>query len=361
MFAPMAHLIAEAGYRVIAVDLPGFGDSSRNVADRSMHGHAGRMLRLMDALDIPRAPLVGWSNGGGVVLHMADDAPARIASLTMLAAVGDQAMEGSGCYQFEHFKYALGIATIGGVPEFLPHFGRLGTYGSRTGFLWNFWESDQRPLRAILQRLTAPTLFLHGRQDCMLSVNAALRHHTLVDNSSLVLLRANHFLPMTHAEQTAAAMLPFLQRHDEPGLTEERSITNLDPEPPKTGVLGAMHRGAEWLSFRHWTLQAVVLALLTAAAPLAGAVVAAWLVTVHSVDYLVALVGVGAGLVLQCLVLMVFSRRACPAAPSPRAGRAPSCPCSGPAAPPAWQPAARAPAPCCASWPAAPRPPCSGL
>ena len=310
LFAQMAPLIAEAGYRVIAVDLPGFGDSSRNIADRSMRGHAGRMLRLMDTLDIGRAHVVGWSNGGGVALHMADDAPHRIASLTMLAAVGDQAMEGSGCYTFEHFKYALGIATFGGLPEFLPHFGRLGTYGSRTGFLWNFWESDQRPLRAILERLALPTLFVHGRQDCLLSANAALRHHALVQNSSLVLLRANHFLPLTHPEQTAAVMVPFFERHDEPGVVEERTLTNLDPEPPKTGVLGAMHRGADWLSVRHWSLQAAALAVVTAAAPAAGAVAAAWLVTVLSVDYLVALVGVGAGLVLQCLVLMALWKRA---------------------------------------------------
>jgi pimeloyl-ACP methyl ester carboxylesterase len=309
LFARMAPLIADAGYRVIAVDLPGFGDSSHDIVDRSMRGHAGRMLRFMSELGIERAHVVGWSNGGGVVLHMAGEAPERVASLTMLAAVGDQAMEGSGDYWFEHFKYALGIATFGGVPELLPHFGRMGTFGSRTGFLRNFWESDQRPLRDILRRLEVPMLIIHGRQDCLLKVSAAWRHHELVNNSSLVLLRANHFLPLTHPEQTAEAIVPFLERHDAPGVPEERTVTVIDPDPPRTGVLGAMHRGAEWFAPLHWTVQAGVLAAGTALLPPVGAVAAGWLATVHGVDYLVALVGVSAGLGLHSLVLLAVGPR----------------------------------------------------
>jgi pimeloyl-ACP methyl ester carboxylesterase len=308
LFAKMAPLIAEAGHRVIAVDLPGFGDSSRDIADHSMLAHSQRVLKLMDRLGIDRAHLVGWSNGGGVVLHMADAAGQRTASLTMLGAVGDQAQEGSGSYALEHAKYALGMATIGGIPELVPHFGRWGTFDRRIGFLRNFWDSDQRPLRAIMQKLAIPTLIVHGRQDCMISVDAAHAHHDLLQSSSLVLLKANHFLPVMQPAESAAALIPFLARHDEPGSAEPRIVTSIDPEAPPRGVLGALYRARAWLRDKPWPAQLGIASLTVLICPPVGVVACAWMATTHGMDYLLALLAVILGMILKAGLLAAVAR-----------------------------------------------------
>jgi pimeloyl-ACP methyl ester carboxylesterase len=69
--------------RVIAPDLPGFGDSD-NPQDYSV-GYRRRFVpAFMDALDIPRASLIGHSQSGRVALDLAFEAPQRIAKAVVL-------------------------------------------------------------------------------------------------------------------------------------------------------------------------------------------------------------------------------------------------------------------------------------
>jgi pimeloyl-ACP methyl ester carboxylesterase len=84
-FETLAALSA-SGYRVHAVDLPGFGSSSKPPrAPYDSAFFARTMLRFMDTLAIDRAHLVGNSMGGRVALEMALSAPARVRSLGLLA------------------------------------------------------------------------------------------------------------------------------------------------------------------------------------------------------------------------------------------------------------------------------------
>ena len=77
-----------AAARVYALDLPGHGESSKQVTDASVDGLARTLLAFMDALGIAQAHLVGHSLGGAVVLAAASAAPARALSLSLLAPAG---------------------------------------------------------------------------------------------------------------------------------------------------------------------------------------------------------------------------------------------------------------------------------
>ena len=81
-----APLAAQA--RVYALDLPGHGESTKQVADPSVAGLAHAVLAFMDALGIGEAHLVGHSLGGAVVLAAALAAPARVLSLSLFAPAG---------------------------------------------------------------------------------------------------------------------------------------------------------------------------------------------------------------------------------------------------------------------------------
>ena len=80
-------------YRVVIPDLPGFGASERDIPDYSFRAHARYVLALLDRLGIGDAHVAGFSMGGGVALSMADLAPRRVRSITMLSAIGVQEME----------------------------------------------------------------------------------------------------------------------------------------------------------------------------------------------------------------------------------------------------------------------------
>ncbi len=73
---------------VVAIDLPGHGGSSKPVPDPSLPGLARMVAAAMDALDLPRAHLAGHSLGGAIALQLALDAPARVASVTLVCSAG---------------------------------------------------------------------------------------------------------------------------------------------------------------------------------------------------------------------------------------------------------------------------------
>lgn len=254
-FAALAPLIAQSGRTVLAVDLPGFGRSERWVEDYSIRASARSLLALLDSLHIDRVHFVGWSLGGGVGVEVNTLGPERVASLTMLASIGAQETEGSGNYYFEHAKYAIGFAAAVVAPEAIPHFGFLGDRAFRFAFIRSFWDTDQRPLRAEMERMTTPTLILHGRRDFLVPSWGAERHHELIPSSRLVMLDANHFLPMRppfgQAPQTTSHLLPFFDRHETPGVEPLIGAADFAPLAgdggTKVGGFTLRHSTAWWL------------------------------------------------------------------------------------------------------------------
>jgi pimeloyl-ACP methyl ester carboxylesterase len=82
MWAEHLPPLADAGYRAVAMDLPGFGQAPPAAEARPWSD----VLETMDALDFDRAALVGNSYGGAVALNVAVVAPERATSLVLVSA-----------------------------------------------------------------------------------------------------------------------------------------------------------------------------------------------------------------------------------------------------------------------------------
>lgn len=215
-FARLAPLLATS-YRVIIPDLAGYGSSQPwGIGDYGIAAQARYVDALLHELQIESAHILAFSWGGGVAIELAHRAPERVRSLALYGAIGIQEGEGSGDYYFEHFKYACGYALFVVIPECLPHFGLLGPRSQRHAFIRSFWDTDQRPLRAMLESLRVPVLILHGLDDPLVSAETAREHHRLVANSELVMLDASHFLLFSEsgARRVADELTPFLGRAD---------------------------------------------------------------------------------------------------------------------------------------------------
>jgi pyruvate dehydrogenase E2 component (dihydrolipoamide acetyltransferase) len=74
--------------RVYALDLPGHGESSKDVGAGDLAGFAAALGGFLDQVGAGRSHLVGHSMGGAVALAYALDRPDRVASLTLVAAAG---------------------------------------------------------------------------------------------------------------------------------------------------------------------------------------------------------------------------------------------------------------------------------
>lgn len=83
-------LLAEAGYRVIAPDLMGFGYSGKpKNGEYTIPGQARLLTRLLDSLSIPRAIFVGSSYGGAVAATCALDHPDRVEKIVLVGTVSN--------------------------------------------------------------------------------------------------------------------------------------------------------------------------------------------------------------------------------------------------------------------------------
>jgi membrane protein DedA with SNARE-associated domain len=197
---------------LIAPDLPGFGHSTRDIPDYSIRAHARYTLALMDELKIDRAHIVAFSMGGGVALNMTEFAPERVASITMLAAIGVQEMELLGNYHLNRAVHGLQLGLFWLLREGLPltpaaHNNIIGVSYSR-----NFYDSDQRPLTGLLRRYSGPMMIIHGRNDFLVPVAAAIEHHRIVPQSEIDLSDNDHFMVFMKPEYAAPVISDFIHR-----------------------------------------------------------------------------------------------------------------------------------------------------
>lgn len=199
-------------FRVIVPDLPGFGSSTRDLPDYSFRAHGEYLIELMDALHIPRAQLLGFSMGGGVVLSIADAAPQRVASLVMLSAIGVQEHELTGSYGVNHVLHGAQLAALWLLRNGLPHFGILSRLPFSMEYARNFYDSDQRPLRAVLEHYPGPMLIIHGAKDRNVPLPAAVEHHRLVPQSELLVLDENHFMAFVKPSLFLDPLVRFLNQ-----------------------------------------------------------------------------------------------------------------------------------------------------
>lgn len=84
MWVPQVRTLSAAGYRVIAPDLRGFGESGAPAGPYSMSIFADDIIGLLDHLGIGRAAIGGMSMGGYVLLNLLERHPGRAAAALFL-------------------------------------------------------------------------------------------------------------------------------------------------------------------------------------------------------------------------------------------------------------------------------------
>lgn len=90
-------LALPAGFRGFAPDLRGFGSTQTLPVDASLGlgDFTADLFSLLDALEITRAHLVGWSMGGGIAMRMLLERPEAVASLTLVSPVSPYGFGGT--------------------------------------------------------------------------------------------------------------------------------------------------------------------------------------------------------------------------------------------------------------------------
>lgn len=85
MWQPQLKPLADAGYRVIAPDLRGFGASDAPSGPYTMDLFADDIIAMMDALNIDKAVVGGMSMGGYILMNLLERYPDRLRAACFIA------------------------------------------------------------------------------------------------------------------------------------------------------------------------------------------------------------------------------------------------------------------------------------
>ncbi len=202
-------------FRVVAVDLPGFGETPVDAHEPlDVRSQAARVRAFIDALGIQRFHLVGNSMGGHVAGVLAHDFPGGVLSLTLVETHGVHSPTPS----LVDLEIARGEYPL--VPATAREFARLAALAFvRRPFipgavlralcadalanrplrlrLWaDLWGSQAYLLESLLPRLTLPTLILWGDTDRFFHRTAVeTLRHGLPHARAVVMDRCGH-VPM---------------------------------------------------------------------------------------------------------------------------------------------------------------------
>lgn len=228
--------IAEAGFHVIAPDMPGWGDSDPvSFADTDPDVD---LTALLDALGIERASLVGNSMGAHTAIRFATLHLERVTHLVTMGASlgrGTASLFGPGDGPSEGLK-VLVKAYRDPSPENMKALVEIMTYdkerfatpelvqarseaaSARPDHLRNYIEglAHGAPIpvkvdRAKIPDIQVPTLLIHGKDDRVLHFEVTLWLLANIPNSRAVLLnRCGHWAMIEHAEEFNRLVVDFL-------------------------------------------------------------------------------------------------------------------------------------------------------
>ncbi len=186
--------LTQSGFRVMAFDRWGYGRSDiRPTFEKNFLLHdAEGAIQLLDKLGIPRAHLIGHSDGGTIALIIASDHPERVLGLVVVAA-----------HVYYEPKMAFGLKTIqdsSRVPPLQTVLHR--EHGDRANSLvdaWiSHWSNSDVELLSITDRLEAvqaPTLVIQGEGDEHASSKHAEDIADRIENSELWLIPGVGHMP----------------------------------------------------------------------------------------------------------------------------------------------------------------------
>ena len=218
------------GYRVIAPDLRGFGETDASQEPSTMNSLAADVARLMDHLEIPRATIGGLSMGGYVALAFYKQFTSRVRALVLADTRAQAETEEAKQTRAQQAEKALSEGMAGIADAMLPKLLTPETVSKhpeivkrvRDMMLKTKPEGAAAALRGmaerddqteLLPRISVPTLILVGAEDAITPVADSEKMHQAIAGSSLVVLdHAGHVSNIERARQFNDALLHFLSR-----------------------------------------------------------------------------------------------------------------------------------------------------
>jgi len=218
-------------FRVIAPDLPGFGYTERKPdLHYDMKLWSRHLIAFLDALDLPRASLIGNSFGGSLALAAAARFPERFERMVLMGTPCDKFMMTPGLRAgwdyapsreamraaLSHFPYDPAAITDELVEDRYQASLIAGAQEGLRKLLVEPNPEGDTPLSGMPEHVVAgielPTLVLHGREDRVIPAEMGLKLGRAMPNAQFHMFgRCGHWVQAERHDDFVALTRNFLQ------------------------------------------------------------------------------------------------------------------------------------------------------
>lgn len=205
-------------YRVIAVDLKGFGFSDKPDGDYSRRAQGEVVASLLDRLQIPRAWLVGNSMGGETALNVAVAHPDKVLGLVLIDSAGIKVQGRTSLAPWYLQMPVLGrlltalaltsdqLVRAGLEKSFFDdskvtdervnaYYQPLKTQGGQLSATRARAQFELFPIEDRIPGIKVPTLIIWGAEDTLIPLEAGRKLNELISGSKLVIFEKCGHVP----------------------------------------------------------------------------------------------------------------------------------------------------------------------
>jgi pimeloyl-ACP methyl ester carboxylesterase len=192
---------------VIVMDSRGHGRSTNDGRPYSYDLMAEDVVALMDALKVPKADIVGWSDGGIIGLDLAMRHPDRIGKVfafganTLTSGMKDP-MDENPTFPAALKRLQEQYETYSATPK---------EWESFKNQMFKMWADQPNWTAAQLKAITAPVLIVDGDHDELIKLEHVVYMAATIPTAGLLILpTTSHFAVLQDPEMFNFALLHFL-------------------------------------------------------------------------------------------------------------------------------------------------------
>jgi len=203
--------LVEAKLHVITIDSRGQGRSTRpkGKAKPTYDQMASDVIAVMDHLDVERASIVGWSDGGEITMKLAIHHPKRVAKIVVLGAnynakgAKQGGSKGSRTFAAYSAKCRADYAKLSKTPK---------AYSEVSSWLLPIWRDSMGFTKEQLESIEAPAIIADGDHDEIIKLDQVKEMATLIPNARLEVFRdASHFVLWQDPASVNKVLVDFLK------------------------------------------------------------------------------------------------------------------------------------------------------
>lgn len=188
------------GFRVVALDLRGHGDSEIPRKKITMEDFAGDVESVLDAEGFTEANMVGYSMGGLVLLELYRLSPRRFKKLVLEAVAPEyppamtELLENMSMHEIAQQVAEFAVSPVA-PQELKKEIYEIISRTDKRAYIQSAEAATEKSYRSILSSIQVPTLLISGELDYISPPEVLEEMSKLVKSSTKVLLKGVSHMP----------------------------------------------------------------------------------------------------------------------------------------------------------------------